>query len=69
MEYDKMTPDDMIVVDLNGLLVEGNYNPSSDLTTHIELYKAFPSIMGITHSNSRWATIFAQMGMGNPLYP
>ena len=66
VEYDKMTPDDMIVVDLNGLLVEGNYNPPSDLTTHIELYKAFPSIMGITHSNSRWATIFAQMGMGIP---
>jgi len=66
VEYDKMTPDDMIIVDLNGLLVEGNYNPPSDLTTHIELYKAFPSIMGITHSNSRWATIFAQMGMGIP---
>jgi L-ribulose-5-phosphate 4-epimerase len=66
MEYDKLTPEDMLVVDFNGLLVEGNFNPPSDIATHIELYKAFPRIMGITHSHSRWATIFAQMGMGIP---
>lgn len=64
--YDGMSPDDMVVVDLNGNPVEGRYKPSSDTPTHIELYKAFPNIGGIVHTHSRWATIFAQMGRGVP---
>ena len=66
VEYEHLTPDDMIVIDLNGLKVEGKLNPSSDAATHVELYNSFPSIQGIVHSYSRWATIFSQMGMGIP---
>ncbi len=62
VSYDTMTADDMVVVDMEGNVVEGKLNPSSDLPTHIELYKAFPEIGGITHTHSRWATIFAQAG-------
>lgn len=65
--YDSMTADDMVVVNLDGERVEGRYNPSSDLPTHIELYKAFPQINGITHTHSRWATIFAQAGVNIPM--
>lgn len=68
VEYDKMTPDDMVVVDLNGNRVEGNLNPSSDTPTHIELYKAFPNIGGVVHTHSRWATTFAQSGRGIPAF-
>lgn len=60
VEYDKLTIDDMVVVDLEGKIVEGNKRPSSDTPTHIELYKAFPEIGGIAHSHSTYATIFAQ---------
>jgi L-ribulose-5-phosphate 4-epimerase len=66
LEYDTLTPEDLVVVDLNGRCVEGKNNPPSDLAIHIELYNAFPSIAGIVRSHSRWATIFAQMGMGIP---
>jgi len=66
MDYDKLSPEDMVVVDLNGRRVEGRFNPPIDIATHIELYNAFPTIMGIVHSHSRWATIFSQMGMGIP---
>ena len=62
VSYDTMTADDMVVVDMEGNVVEGKLNPSSDLPTHIELYKAFDDIGGITHTHSRWATIFAQAG-------
>lgn len=64
--YENMTVDDMVVVDLNGQKVEGRLNPSSDTPTHIELYKAFPTLGGIVHTHSRWATIFAQSGKGIP---
>jgi len=67
ISYDNMTADDMVVVDLEGKNVEGRYNPSSDLPTHIELYKAFGEINGITHTHSRWATIFAQAGVSIPM--
>ena len=53
-----------MVVDLNGNVVEGDLNPSSDTPTHLELYKAFPKIGGVVHTHSRWATVFAQAGMG-----
>jgi L-ribulose-5-phosphate 4-epimerase len=66
VEYDKLTPEDMVVLDLNGNKVEGRYNPSSDTPTHIELYSSFPSIKGIVHTHSRWATIFSQIGQGIP---
>ena len=63
VEYSTMTADDMVVVDMEGRVVEGNLNPSSDLPTHIELYKAFTDIGGVTHTHSRWATIFSQAGI------
>ena len=66
VEYSEMTADDMVVVDLNGKVVEGSLNPSSDTPTHVELYKAFPEIGGIVHTHSRWATIFAQSGLDIP---
>lgn len=66
VEYDEMTAEDMVVVSLDGKRVEGDLNPSSDTPTHLELYKAFPNVGGIVHTHSRWATIFAQAGMGVP---
>ena len=66
VEYDGMRPDDMVVMDLDGNRVEGDYKPSSDTATHLELYKAFPDIGGIVHTHSRWATIYAQAGCGVP---
>lgn len=66
VEYDGMTPDDMVVVDLDGKVVEGRWKPSSDTATHVVLYKAFPAIGGVVHTHSRWATTFAQAGMAIP---
>ena len=60
VEYEDMTADDMVVVDLNGTVVEGSLRPSSDTPTHIELYRSFPDIGGVVHTHSRWATTFAQ---------
>ena len=62
VEYDGMKAQDMVVLDLEGNVVEGHFRPSSDTPTHIELYKAFPNIGGIVHTHSRWATSFAQAG-------
>ncbi len=65
VEYDVMTPDDMVVVDLDtGNVVEGDKNPSSDTPTHLVLYRAFKNIGGIVHTHSRMATSFAQAGKG-----
>jgi L-ribulose-5-phosphate 4-epimerase len=66
VEYEGMSANDMVVVDLDGRVVEGQMKPSSDTATHLELYKAFPCIGGIVHTHSRWATIFAQSGRGIP---
>ena len=63
VEYDKLTPDDMVVVDLDCRKVEGRYNPSSDTATHAELYRAFPEIGGIVHTHSSYATSWAQAGI------
>ena len=52
VEYDKLTPEDMVVVDLNGNKVEGRYNPSSDTPTHVVLYNRFPKIGGVVHTHS-----------------
>ena len=68
VEYDKLTPEDMVVVDLDGNKVEGKYNPSSDTATHVELYNRFPQIGGVVHTHSPWATSWAQAGRGIPCY-
>ncbi len=68
VDYDKLRPEDMVLMDLQGHKVEGGYNPSSDTATHIELYKAFPKIGGIVHTHSSWATSWAQAGRGIPCY-
>lgn len=62
VSYDEMTADDMVVVDLDGNVVEGNLKPSSDTPTHLVLYKEFPEIGGVVHTHSTWATTFAQAG-------
>lgn len=66
VSYDTMKPEDMVVVDLDGKVVEGKFKPSSDTPTHIVLYKAFPKVGGIVHTHSEWATSWAQAGMSIP---
>ena len=66
VDYDLLTPDDMVVMDLNGNKVEGRYRPSSDTPTHLELYKAFPEIGGVVHTHSTYATAWAQAGCDIP---
>ena len=66
VSYDTMTPDDMVVVDLEGRVIEGNLRPSSDTPTHLVLYKAFPSIGGVVHTHSTFATAWAQAGKDLP---
>jgi len=68
LSYDAMTAEDMVVVDLEGNVVQGTLRPSSDTPTHIELYKAFPEISGIVHTHSTHATAFAQAGRDIPAY-
>ena len=67
VEYEGMTADHMVVVDLEtGKTIDGDLSPSSDTATHLALYKSFPNIGGVVHTHSRWATIFAQAGMSIP---
>ena len=66
VEYDQLSPDKMVVVDLDGNVVEGDLNPSSDTATHCVLYKQFPTIKGIVHTHSPWAVSFAQAGLDIP---
>ena len=66
VSYDNMKPSDMVVVDLDGKVVEGELNPSSDTPTHVELYKAFPNIGGVVHTHSTYATAWAQAGRDIP---
>lgn len=66
--YEDMTAKDMVVVDLDGNIVEGKWKPSSDTPTHLALYNAFPQCGGIVHTHSRWATSWAQAGRGIPAY-
>ncbi|MEG0251605.1 MAG: L-ribulose-5-phosphate 4-epimerase [Christensenellaceae bacterium] len=61
--YDELSYKDMVVVDLNGNVIEGEYAPSSDTPTHIEIYKHFDGVGGVTHTHSQWATAWAQAGM------
>ncbi len=64
--YEKMTEEDMVVVDLAGIVVEGKLKPSSDVATHLALYKAFPNIGGVVHTHSTYATSWAQAGCSIP---
>lgn len=66
--YDKMTADDMVVVDLKGNKVEGELNPSSDTPTHLYLYNAFENIGAVVHTHSSWACSWAQAGRDIPAY-
>ncbi len=66
VEYNDMRVEDIVLVDLEGNVVEGTLKPSSDLRTHLQLYKHFPTIGGVVHTHSRWATIFAQAGTDIP---
>ncbi len=68
VDYATMKPEDMVVVDLAGNVVEGKLRPSSDTPTHLELYKAFSAVGGIVHTHSSWATSWAQAGRGIPCY-
>ena len=68
VDYDKLTADDMVVMDLEGNRVEGRYKPSCDTATHLELYRAFPEIGGIVHTHSSYATSWAQAGRSIPCY-
>ena len=68
VSYDTMKAEDMVVVDLDGNVIEGNLRPSSDTPTHIELYKAFPDIGGIVHTHSEYAASWAQAGRDIPIY-
>ncbi|MFS0723951.1 L-ribulose-5-phosphate 4-epimerase [Paenibacillus sp. 1P07SE] len=64
--YEELRPEQMVVVDLDGKVVEGSYKPSSDTATHVLLYKEFAGIGGIVHTHSPWATSFAQAGRALP---
>ena len=66
VSYDDMKPSDMVVVDLDGKVVEGELNPSSDTPTHLVLYRAFPNIGGVVHTHSTYATAWAQAGVDIP---
>ncbi len=68
VDYETMTPDDMVVMDLNGNKVEGKLNPSSDTPTHVEIYRAFKEIGGVVHTHSSYATSWAQAGRSIPCY-
>ena len=68
VDYETMRPEDMVVVDFEGKVVEGKLRPSSDTPSHIELYKAFTNIGGIVHTHSRHATVFAQAEMDIPCF-
>ena len=66
LSYEVMRPEDMVVLDLAGRVVEGKWKPSSDTPTHLRLYRDFPGCGGVVHTHSRWATVFAQAGREIP---
>jgi L-ribulose-5-phosphate 4-epimerase len=68
VSYEKMTADDIVVCDLDGKIVEGCLKPSSDLDTHLELYREFPTIGGVVHTHSKFATAWAQAGRSIPAF-
>ena len=68
VSYEKMKPEDMVVMNLDGEKVEGELNPSSDTPTHLELYRRFPEIGGVAHTHSTFAVSFAQAASDIPCY-
>ncbi|AKN30851.1 ribulose 5-phosphate epimerase [Clostridium carboxidivorans P7] len=68
VDYDELKVEDMVVVDLQGKVIEGHFKPSSDTPTHLVLYKAFKEIGGVVHTHSEWATSFAQAGLSVPAF-
>ena len=66
VDYDRMQPSDMVVVDPDGRVVEGDLRPSSDTPTHLVLYRAFPEIGGVVHTHSTYATAWSQAGIDLP---
>ena len=68
VDYEKLSPEDMVVLDLEGNVVESKYRPSSDTATHLELYKKYPEIGGVVHTHSPWATSWAQASREIPCY-
>lgn len=66
VSYESMTYEDMVVVDMEGNVIEGRYNASSDMATHIEIYKNFKGVGGVVHTHSKWGTIFSQAGKSIP---
>lgn len=68
VSYENMKESDMVVVDMEGNVVEGNYKPSSDTATHLILYKKYKDIGGVVHSHSTWAVTFAQAGLDIPAF-
>ncbi len=66
VSYDAMKAEDIVLVDLDGKVIEGKLNPSSDTPTHLALYRKYPELGGIVHTHSRWATIWAQSGKNIP---
>jgi L-ribulose-5-phosphate 4-epimerase len=68
VDYSTMKPEQMVVLSLDGRVVEGTLRPSSDAPTHLALYRAFREIGGVAHTHSNWATVWAQAGRGIPCY-
>ncbi len=68
VSYETMTAEDMVVVDLEGNIIEGKYKPSSDTATHLALYRKYPDMGGIVHTHSTWAVTFAQAGLSIPAF-
>ena len=68
VDYDKLKPEDIVIVGLDGKIADGKLRPSSDTNTHLELYKAFPSVGGIVHTHSTFAVAWAQAARAVPLY-
>jgi L-ribulose-5-phosphate 4-epimerase len=66
--YEQITPEDLVISDLDGNIVEGELRPSSDLPTHLALYRAFPGVNGVVHTHSRYATAWAQAGVEIPAF-
>lgn len=68
VDYDTMKAEDMVVLDLEGNIVEGKYKPSTDTPTHLVMYNTYPNIGGVVHTHSEWATTFAQAGLSIPAF-
>ena len=68
VDYDVMTPEDMVVCDFDGNIVEGTNRPSSDMLTHAALYRQYPTIGGIVHTHSPWAVVWSQAGKDVPCF-